>query len=95
MVYKGSNKPLIKALGGSPIPKVPWGTKVEIMAEGKSLVVPVIDLGPAKRTGDALDLTVAAARFFKPRATANSFLLHCSYRIIGGAKYLSGKGSVK
>jgi len=95
MVYNGSNKPLIKALGGSPIPKVPWGTKVEIMANGKRLVVPVIDLGPAKRTGDAIDLTVAAARFFQPTATANSFLLHCSYRILGGAKFLGGKGSAR
>lgn len=93
MAYAGSNKALRTALGGSPIPKVPWQTKVEIMAEGKTLIVPVIDLGPAKRTSDAIDLTVAAARFFKPSATANNFLLHCSYRIIGGARHLTGKGS--
>ena len=95
MIYSGSNKALRRALGGSPIPKLPWQTKVEIIADGKHLIVPVIDLGPAKRTGDAIDLTVAAARFFNPRATANNFLLHCNYRIIGGAKHLTGKGSVE
>jgi hypothetical protein len=94
MIYTGTNKALLKALGGSPLPKVPWNTPVEIMSNGKRLVVPVIDLGPAKRTGDAIDLTIAAARYFKSNASATNFLLECSYRIIGGAKYLKGKGSV-
>lgn len=95
MIYTGSNKALRKALGGSPIPKLPWQTKVEIMAGGKHLIVPVIDLGPAKRTGNAIDLTIAAARFFDPRASATRFELQCSYRILGGAKHLTGKGRGK
>ena len=95
MCYAGRSNALRKALAGSPIPRVPWGTKVEIMSNGRRLIVPVIDLGPAKRTGDAIDLTVAAARYFDPKATANNFLLRCSYRILGGAKHLTGKGSVK
>lgn len=95
MAYSGTSKALRKALGGSPIPKLPWGTKVEVMANGKHLTVPVIDLGPAKRTGNALDLTIAAARFFDPSATATRFELECSIRIIGGAKHLTGKGSVQ
>lgn len=93
MIYTGPNNALKAALGGSPIPKVPWGTKVEIMANGKRLIVPVIDLGPAKKTGNAIDLTVAAARFFNGRASATNFELECSYRIIGGAQFLTGKGS--
>lgn len=93
MAYSGTNRALRKALGGSPIPKVPWGTMVEIMSNGRRLRVPVIDLGPGKRTGDAIDLTIAAARFFDGKATANDFMIQCSYRIIGGAKHLTGKGS--
>ena len=96
MIYSGRDGALLKALGGSPIPKMPWGTKVVVTeaATGRGLPVPVIDLGPAKRTGNAIDLTVAAARFFKPAATADLFAMTCHYRIIGGAKYLKGKGSV-
>lgn len=94
MAYNGPNKSLRAALGGSPIPRLPWRTMVEVMANGQHLIVPVIDLGPAKRTGNALDLTIAAAQFFKSAATATNFELECSYRILGGAKYLTGKGSV-
>lgn len=93
MNYTGANGPLRKALGGSPIPRVPWRTLVEIMANGKKLTVPVIDLGPGKRTGNALDLTIAAARFFKGNASATNFELTCSYRILGAAKH-ARKGSV-
>ena len=94
MIYTGTNAALIKALGGSPIPKLPWKTQVEIMALGRRLIVPVIDLGPAKKTGNAIDLTIAAARFFKGGASATNFTLRCSYRILGGANYLTEKGSV-
>lgn len=95
MIYTGKGKALKAALGGSPIPRIPWKTLVEIreISTGKTLTVPVIDLGPAKRTGNAIDLTVAAARYFDPNATATRFAIHCDYRIIGGAKFLSGKGS--
>lgn len=93
MIYTGNSAALRKALGGSPIPKLPWKTMVEIIANGKRLTVPVIDLGPAKKTGNAIDLTLAAARFFDGNATASNFEIECSYRILGGAKYLTGKGS--
>jgi hypothetical protein len=94
MAYDGTSKALIKALGGSPIPKLPWKTMVEItIPTGPKLTVPVIDMGPAKWTGNALDLTLAAAKFFNPKATANRFELACDFRILGGAKFLKGKGS--
>ena len=95
MIYTGSNAALLKALGGSPIPRVPWKTLVQITeaATGKILTVPVIDLGPAKKTGNAIDLTIAAARHFKPGASATHFAMACHYKILGGAKYLKGKGS--
>lgn len=90
MIYTGNNKALRRALGGSPIPKLPWMTKVEVTANGKTITVPVIDLGPAKRTGNAIDLTIAAAREFERHASATSFALACSYRILGAAKYARG-----
>ena len=92
MIYGGPSKVMRKALGGSPLPVVPWRTMVEVMSNGKRLTVPVIDLGPAKYTGNAIDLTIAAARFFDGNASATSFEMQCSYRIIGGAQYLRRKG---
>lgn len=90
MIYTGSSNALRKALGGSPIPKLPWQTKVVVMnaATGAAITVPVIDLGPAKRTGNAIDLTLAAARKFDPHASATNFSLRCHYRILGGAQYV-------
>jgi len=86
---------LRKALGGSPLPKVPWRTAVEIRSGGKVLTVPVIDLGPAKYTGNAIDLTISAAKFFNPSATATRFEMRCDFRIINGAHYLTGKATYK
>lgn len=77
------------ALDGSPIPRMPWKTPVCIQATGgMSFEVPVIDLGPNKHTGNAIDLTIAAARLIDPNATATNFEARVDYRIAGGAKYL-------
>lgn len=81
-----------KALAGSPIPKVPWKTMVRVSPVGQpalQLDVPVIDLGPGKRTGNALDLTIAAARHFKPSASATNFELRVDVRILGGAQFVA------
>ena len=94
MIYTGTSQALLKALGGSPLPRVPWRTLVAVTANGVTYNFPVIDLGPAKHTGNALDLTIAAARRFNPHATASNFELRCDYRIIGASKFLTGKGSV-
>jgi hypothetical protein len=86
------------ALDGSPIPKVPWHTLVEVTIDGKSFTPQsgVVDLGPGKnasKTGQphALDLTVAAAKVFAPDASlqslATSFEKRGSYRIIRAAKF--------
>lgn len=85
MRYTGTSKAMLNALGGSPIPKVPWGTLVRVtdLKTGKSFDLPVIDLGPARKTGNAIDLTVAAARLFTPLASATNFSMRCSYRVLG------------
>lgn len=91
MDYRGPHAPTRKVLQGSPIPIIPWRTMVEVRDRrtGKTIMVPVIDLGPAKYTGNAIDLTVAAARQFDPRATATNFETRVDFRIIDGAKYIS------
>ena len=73
---------------GSPIPKVPWGTRVEIthVATGDKITVPVIDLGPARDTGHAIDLTVAVFQQFATLATGKIVV---DYRVIGAARRLA------
>ena len=72
---------------GSPIPKVPWGTKVEVthLASGKQITVPVIDLGPARDTGHSIDLTVTAFEEFAPLSEGKIIV---DYRILGAARYI-------
>ena len=70
---------------GSPLPHLPWGTKVRIThhKSGKTIIVPVIDLGPARDTGNAIDLTPAAFKQFAPLVDGNVVV---DYRILGAAK---------
>lgn len=81
------------ALDGCPIPVVDWFTPIQIESNGRTLVTQIIDLGPGKQATTnpsephAVDLTVAAARFFDPEATATNFSMRCNVRIIGAAKY--------
>ncbi len=70
---------------GSPIPRLPWGTQVEVTHIDKRISVPVIDLGPSPGTGHGIDLTVAAFREFAPLAIGKIVV---DYRIVGGAAHL-------
>jgi hypothetical protein len=85
-MFAGLSKAEHSALDGSPIPRVPWRTIVRVTVGDKSFDWPVIDLGPGKRTGNALDLTIAAARQINPKATATNFEARGSYRVLGAAK---------
>lgn len=87
-MFPGLSRAEHGALDGSPIPRVPWKTMVTVVADGIKLTIPVIDLGPGKRTGNALDLTIAAARLVKAGASATNFETFGSYRVIGAAKYI-------
>jgi hypothetical protein len=88
-------------LRGSPIPSMPFGlypdgtdnphgAHVDIIFPDKRVVfnVPVIDLGPAKWTGNAIDLSIALARKYDPRATANNFEAKVDVRIKGAVRFL-------
>ena len=88
------------ALLGSPLPKVPWGTQVEVTIGQKTFMPQdgIVDLGPGKHATKnpdephALDLTPRAAALFQPntplRTLARTFEERGSYRIIGGAKFV-------
>lgn len=79
-------------LRGSPLPSgIPFRTRVVFTdpETGKSVETQLIDIGPAKWTGNAGDLTAAAARVFDPKATANRFKRVLDIRIVGGAKFVS------
>ena len=91
-MFSSTSAAFHKALDGSPIPKVPWGTMVKIThmngVDVPDYTFPVIDLGPGKRTGNALDLTIAAARLYSARASATNFEAMVDFVILGGAKYV-------
>lgn len=99
MDYRGQSRSTKNALWGSPIPLMPFGLErsgadnpngcwVTVSRGGKSFRWPCIDLGPAHGTGNAIDLTIAAARKFAPQASATNFSAIVDVRIHGAAKYL-------
>lgn len=88
--YIGKNRAVLKALGdGLFPPRLPFHLQVEIteLKTGKKTTAPFIDIGPATHTGNYLDVTVAVAREFDPKATATRFAMRCDFRVIGGARY--------
>ena len=89
--FATSSRAFHEALDGSNVPRLPWLTQVEVTAGDKTVVLPVIDLGPAKYTGNVLDLTPAAARLFDPGASAVNFSATVNARIIGGARFVTPK----
>jgi len=93
--YPGMRSREHAALDGSPIPRLPWGTPVEVTV-GNLTYTPtsgIIDLGPGKQASPsstqahALDLTAPAARVFRCLPLyrlSREFEVRGSYRIRGG-----------
>lgn len=74
---------------GSPLPAgIPWHTLVRVYnrGTGQQITIPVIDLGPAKHTGHALDLTLAAFKAIGGDLGEGTMIV--DYRIMGGAHYI-------
>lgn len=80
--------PTVRSTKGSPIPKIPWRTSIEVKANGKVATVPLIDIGPAKSAGDQIDLTQAAFKYFAGNLR-QGVLKGVEFRVIGGAKYVA------
>ena len=80
------------ATDGSPIPRLPWKTMVEVTnrANGQKTSVPLIDLGPNKAAAShaAIDLTKPA--FTSIGGSINAGVIKVDYRIPGGAKHVPG-----
>ena len=77
-----------RVTGGSPLPRLPWMTtvvEVTRTANGKSVKVPLIDLGPAAppRAHAAIDLTRAAFRALGGELAQGSMTV--DFRVPGGA----------
>lgn len=76
---------------GSPIPPgVPWQTMVQVYSHetGQVRQAPLIDLGPNKWTGHAIDLTVGLVRALGLSVSDGEYLV--DFRIIGGAEWVVG-----
>lgn len=97
MNYQGRSVATRKAVGGSPIPMLPWGlnsrgqtrpggTQVIVTRGEKSVTVPLIDIEPAKWTGKAIDLTLPA--FCALGGTLRQGVIAVNFRILGGAKFI-------
>lgn len=80
--------PSVNSTSNSPFPLFPWGTVVEVTCGSIVFYCPLIDNGPAKQTGNAIDLCVRCARLIDPKATANSFEATVSFRVLKGATFL-------
>lgn len=91
---KGAGRAEHAALDGCPLPMVPWFTVIDIESGGKIHRTKIIDLGPARGATTkpsephGIDLTLASARVFNPKATARNFSMRCDFTIIDGAKYV-------
>ena len=97
MNYQGKCQATRKAVGGSPLPMLPYGlrpngmpkpggTNVIVTRGDKSLTVPLIDIGPARWAKDGIDLTIAA--FQALGGHRKQGVIPVSYRILGGRKFL-------
>lgn len=91
----------VAELKGSPLPKMPFGLFKNgtqnpdgafVIAEFdgvKTPSMPVLDLGPAKKTGNSIDLSIAAAQTIHPHADAQNFKVRLTkYTILGGKKWI-------
>lgn len=80
---------LLAAIGGSPIPKIPWYTPVKVYSHKAQKFVfgHLIDIGPAKYTGHGIDMTNALVEALGLSLSDGVYLV--DFRIIGGAKYVT------
>jgi hypothetical protein len=92
--FQGCSLPMggfkISSLNGSPLPKIPWRTTVRVtnLVTKKTTDLQLIDVGPPRRSGAAIALTEAA---FEALGGDPRSAMQVSYRVLGGAKHLSGR----
>ncbi len=76
---------------GSPLPRIPWRTPVEVHAGDRQVNVELIDLGPAAPplAHGVIDLTPAA--FIALAGALHVGSIRVNFRIVGGAQYLPAR----
>ena len=78
------------ATDGSPIPRLPWFTPVQVTntSSGKQIQVPLIDLGPSLGAAShaAIDLTETA--FVQLGGRPSAGIMPVTYAILGGARHM-------
>jgi len=76
------------ATAGSPLPKFLWGTMVRVMSRKtqKVVVAPLLDLGPAIGTNNAIDMSNALVTALGLSLGDGEYLV--DFRVLGGASYL-------
>jgi hypothetical protein len=85
--------PNVASTAGSPLPLLPWGTVVKVSWRGGEFYAPLIDNGPARSTGNAIDLTPRCARLIDAKASASDFEALVSCRVLGGAAFVKNTNS--
>ena len=77
-----------RATKGSPLPRFPWRTPVEVRAGARQIIVELIDIGPAAPplAHGVIDLTPAA--FVALAGSLHVGSIRVDFRIPGGAQYL-------
>lgn len=84
------HRPHDNPCAGSPLPRIPWYTLIEVtnLANKRSVYVRLIDLGPdaPPAAHGAIDLTQPA--FLSLGGNIDAGELRVDFRIIGGAKYV-------
>lgn len=90
--YLGVSLPMahshIATMDGCPIPHLPWYTPVKVYSR-KTFKVSyghLIDIGPSKDTGHAIDMTNALVHSLG--LSLDDGVYNVDYRIIGAAKYV-------
>jgi N-acetylmuramoyl-L-alanine amidase len=77
-----------RATDGSPIPKLPWRTPVQVtnLQNNGKITVPLIDLGPAKTAGSHASLDLTPPAFQALGGNLGEGLIRVSYRVMGVAR---------
>lgn len=87
MRYLGSDGPTRLAMAGSPIPMLPYRTTFVEVTHGTQMQrLELIDIGPARKTGHGIDITIAAFESFGYQLSKG--LIPVSYRILNAATFL-------
>jgi hypothetical protein len=78
----------IKTMRDCPIPRLPWFIPVKVFSNesGKVAYAHLIDIGPSKATGHAIDLSNAVVEALGLSLSKGVYTV--SFRVIGAAKYL-------